>query len=102
MTTVGAGPYADVHLVRTGPAEHGRTLVVAQVRDELAGLANHVGLLAEEYDDVAQRMTGNFPQAFSHLALVEAATVLARGSGEGAGGTGSATAQRQTTQGSSE
>ena len=34
VTTVGAGPYADVHLVRTGPAEHGRTLVVAQVRDE--------------------------------------------------------------------
>ena len=34
VTTVGAGPYADVHLLRTGPAEHGRTLVVARVRDE--------------------------------------------------------------------
>jgi GH15 family glucan-1,4-alpha-glucosidase len=33
-------------------------------------------LLAEEYDANAGRMTGNFPQAFSHLALVEAATTL--------------------------
>ncbi|MCW2607023.1 MAG: glycoside hydrolase family 15 protein [Frankiales bacterium] len=55
--------------------------------DELAGLANHVGLFAEEYDGVTQRMTGNFPQAFSHLALVEAAMTLAHGSTPGHGGT---------------
>lgn len=45
--------------------------------DHLATLANDVGLLSEEYDPVANRMTGNFPQAFSHLTLVQAALVLA-------------------------
>jgi GH15 family glucan-1,4-alpha-glucosidase len=39
----------------------------------LAGLCNDVGLLAEEYDPRAQRLTGNFPQAFSHMALVNTA-----------------------------
>ena len=39
----------------------------------LAGLCNDVGLLAEEYDPVAGRMLGNFPQAFSHAALIAAA-----------------------------
>ena len=42
----------------------------------LVGLANDVGLLSEEYDVVHDRMAGNFPQAFSHLALVGAAMAL--------------------------
>jgi GH15 family glucan-1,4-alpha-glucosidase len=41
--------------------------------DRLVGLCNDVGLLAEEYDVDGGRMAGNFPQAFSHLALVQAA-----------------------------
>jgi len=41
--------------------------------DRLVGLTNDLGLLSEEYDPVNRRMVGNFPQAFSHLALVEAA-----------------------------
>ncbi len=41
--------------------------------DRLCGLANDVGLLSEEYDVAHSRMVGNFPQAFSHLALVGAA-----------------------------
>lgn len=41
--------------------------------DRLCALANDVGLLAEEYDVDNRRMVGNFPQAFSHLALVRAA-----------------------------
>ena len=45
--------------------------------DRLVGLCNDVGLLSEEYDPVGQRMVGNFPQAFSHLALVHAAFNLA-------------------------
>jgi GH15 family glucan-1,4-alpha-glucosidase len=40
---------------------------------------NDVGLLAEEYDTVRQRLTGNFPQAFSHVSLVGTARNLSRG-----------------------
>jgi GH15 family glucan-1,4-alpha-glucosidase len=42
----------------------------------LVSLRNDVGLLAEEYDPVAGRQLGNFPQAFSHLALVNSAMNL--------------------------
>jgi GH15 family glucan-1,4-alpha-glucosidase len=42
----------------------------------LLGLRNHLGLLAEEYDSRLQRQIGNFPQAFSHLALVFTAHVI--------------------------
>ncbi len=38
--------------------------------EHLLTLANDVGLLSEEYDPVEKRQLGNFPQAFSHLALV--------------------------------
>ncbi|MGA3048389.1 MAG: glycoside hydrolase family 15 protein [Terracidiphilus sp.] len=41
--------------------------------DRLIKLPNDVGLLSEEYDLEHQRMVGNFPQAFSHIALVNAA-----------------------------
>ncbi len=44
----------------------------------LADLCNDVGLLSEEYDPVAQRMLGNFPQAFSHVALINTAHNLSR------------------------
>ena len=45
--------------------------------DRLAGLANDVGLFAEEYDPATGRLIGNFPQAFTHVALVTSAgTVL--------------------------
>jgi GH15 family glucan-1,4-alpha-glucosidase len=40
------------------------------------GLTNDVGLLSEEYDAAEGRMAGNFPQALSHLALVQAAFQL--------------------------
>jgi GH15 family glucan-1,4-alpha-glucosidase len=42
----------------------------------LVSLCNDVGLLAEEYDPVARRQVGNFPQAFSHLALINSARNL--------------------------
>jgi len=44
----------------------------------LIGLANDVGLLSEEYDQRRQRLVGNFPQAFSHMALVNTAYNLTR------------------------
>jgi len=47
--------------------------------ERLLALRNDLGLLSEEYDPVARRMLGNFPQAFTHLTLVACAHVLARG-----------------------
>jgi GH15 family glucan-1,4-alpha-glucosidase len=44
--------------------------------ERLLALCNDVGLLAEEYDPVAKRHLGNFPQAFSHLALINSARNL--------------------------
>jgi GH15 family glucan-1,4-alpha-glucosidase len=44
--------------------------------DRLTGLANDVGLFAEEYDPHTGRMVGNFPQAFTHLALVNTALTV--------------------------
>jgi GH15 family glucan-1,4-alpha-glucosidase len=44
--------------------------------ERLLGLVNDVGLLAEEYDPREKRFTGNFPQAFSHVALVTTALML--------------------------
>jgi GH15 family glucan-1,4-alpha-glucosidase len=46
--------------------------------ERLLSLRNDVGLLAEEYDTRAQRLVGNFPQAFSHIALITTAHNLAR------------------------
>ena len=39
---------------------------------------NDVGLLSEEYDPASKRLVGNFPQAFSHLALINSAYNLTR------------------------
>ena len=50
--------------------------------DRLVGLANDLGLLSEEYDPVGGAMIGNYPQAFSHLALVGAALAVAEASGD--------------------
>jgi GH15 family glucan-1,4-alpha-glucosidase len=55
----------------------GRRAEAERLFDRLAGLANDVGLLAEEYDPKARRLLGNFPQAFSHIALVNTAHYLA-------------------------
>jgi GH15 family glucan-1,4-alpha-glucosidase len=41
--------------------------------DRVAGVANDLGLLAEEYDSGAGRQTGNFPQALTHIALINTA-----------------------------
>ncbi len=49
--------------------------------ERLTGLCNDVGLLSEEYDSRAGRQVGNFPQAFTHVALVNTAHNLSRGFG---------------------
>jgi hypothetical protein len=55
----------------------GRNHDARQMLDRLLGLRNDLGLLSEEYDAVAGRLVGNFPQAFSHVSLVNSASKLA-------------------------
>jgi GH15 family glucan-1,4-alpha-glucosidase len=54
----------------------GRTDEARQIFDRLLALCNDVGLLAEEYCPRTQRMLGNFPQAFSHVCLINSAENL--------------------------
>ena len=61
-------------LALVGRADEARTLF-----ERLLGLANDVGLFAEEYDTVTDRLVGNFPQAFTHLSFVAAAHTLEPG-----------------------
>jgi GH15 family glucan-1,4-alpha-glucosidase len=48
----------------------GRIDEAEELFERLIGLRNHVGLFAEEYDVALRRQLGNFPQAFTHLALI--------------------------------
>jgi GH15 family glucan-1,4-alpha-glucosidase len=57
-------------------ALQGRREEARELFERLLALRNDVGLLAEEYDPRTGRQLGNFPQAFTHLALVEAALAL--------------------------
>jgi GH15 family glucan-1,4-alpha-glucosidase len=57
-------------------ALQGRRVEAEALFERLLGLCNDVGLLAEEYDAAARRQLGNFPQAYSHLALIGTALVL--------------------------
>ncbi|AXE84928.1 glycoside hydrolase family 15 protein [Streptomyces sp. Go-475] len=61
----------------------GRTEEARQLFERLMGLANDVGLLAEEFDPVTGRQLGNFPQAFSHIGLVNTALALSGEDGAG-------------------
>ena len=58
-------------LALTGRLDEGRALY-----ERLLGLTNDLGLLSEEYDVVRKRQVGNFPQAFSHLGIINAARLL--------------------------
>jgi len=62
----------------------GRRAEAVALFEKLNGLANDVGLLAEEYDPAHQRLVGNFPQAFSHVSLVNGAYNLAGARGPAA------------------
>jgi GH15 family glucan-1,4-alpha-glucosidase len=61
----------------------GRDADAKSLFDRLLSLRNDVGLLAEEYDPRTKRRLGNFPQALSHIALINAAFEFTRASGPG-------------------
>ena len=60
-------------------ALQGRQKEAEALLERLLALRNDVGLLAEEYDPKAKTFLGNFPQALSHLALANAAHLIATG-----------------------
>ena len=66
---------ADVY-VAMGRLQKARALF-----KHLLSLGNDVGLFAEEYDPVGRRQLGNFPQAFSHIGLINTAHALASAAG---------------------
>ncbi len=62
----------------------GRDADARRIFERLLGLCNDVGLLSEEYDPKAKRLVGNFPQAFSHVGLVNTAFNLSHATGPAA------------------
>jgi GH15 family glucan-1,4-alpha-glucosidase len=62
-------------------AMQGRQDDATELFDRLIGVSNDLGLLAEEYDPEEQRLLGNFPQALTHVALVNAAYNLSHHEG---------------------
>jgi GH15 family glucan-1,4-alpha-glucosidase len=57
----------------------GRTAEARELFDYLLSLRTDVGLLSEEYEPASKRLLGNFPQAFSHVCLINTAYNLERG-----------------------
>ena len=51
----------------------GRKEDAQELFERLLALRNDLGLLSEEYDPLASRLVGNFPQAFSHVSLINSA-----------------------------
>ncbi len=54
----------------------GREKEARQMFERLLGIRTPLGLLSEEYDTEAKRLIGNFPQAFSHISLINSARIL--------------------------
>ncbi len=59
----------------------GREQEARQLFERLVALCNDVGLISEEYDPVSRRMLGNFPQAFTHVSLLNSVHNLALADG---------------------
>ena len=62
-------------------ALQGRLSDAQQLFERLLSLCNDVGLLSEEYDSQKRRLVGNFPQAFTHVSLINTACNLSRATG---------------------
>ena len=63
------------------PRPPGQARRARELFERLLDLRNDLGLLSEEYDPHKHRQLGNFPQAFTHLSLVNTAFVLTEGRG---------------------
>jgi GH15 family glucan-1,4-alpha-glucosidase len=59
-------------------AQQGRREEAVELYERLLSLRNDLGLISEEYDPERKRLVGNFPQAFTHLTLVETGFTLSR------------------------
>jgi alpha,alpha-trehalase len=80
-----------VHILAGAGSSAGRELDQATATFERAVAAiNDVGLLAEEVDAGSGEMIGNFPQAFSHIGLINAAWAIAQAQQRAASGAVSA------------
>jgi len=62
-------------------ALQGRRAEARALFERLLDVRNDVGLLSEQYDPDARRLVGNFPQAFSHVGLINTACNLSRPGG---------------------
>ena len=62
-------------------ALQGRHAEAEEIFERLLSLRNDVGLLSEQYDPVAKRLLGNFPQAFSHVGMINTARNLEKRGG---------------------
>jgi GH15 family glucan-1,4-alpha-glucosidase len=73
----------------------GRLDEARELFERLLGLANDVGLLAEEYEPESKRLVGNFPQAFTHVSLLNTACNLSQTTGPARHRTNGAAALRK-------
>jgi GH15 family glucan-1,4-alpha-glucosidase len=76
-------------------AQAGEVARAEALFDRLAGYANDLGLLAEEIDPGSGELLGNFPQAFSHVGLINAAWDIDRARGQTADRAGAGTRAEQ-------
>ena len=58
--------------------QQGRRDEAVELYERLLGLRNDLGLISEEYDPERERLVGNFPQAFTHIGIVETAFTLSK------------------------
>jgi GH15 family glucan-1,4-alpha-glucosidase len=63
----------------------GRLEDAEALMERLLSLRTPLGLLSEEYDPIRRRLIGNFPQGFSHLALIMSAQILSNAQAEAGG-----------------
>ena len=78
-------------------ALQGRVQEAQRIFDRLLALRNDVGLLSEQYDPSSGRLVGNFPQAFSHVSLINTARRLGVAAAQATSSAGQLTGSRRST-----